>query len=76
MISSLQSKATVRQKRREAELSGLSTSEDSRRGGRPLSLRRAGGGEKEEEGEVSTGRDTSRREREGVRKSQRIVKGK
>ena len=41
-----------------------------------MSLRRTGGGEKEEEGETSAGRDTSRSKREGVRKSQRIVKGK
>ena len=86
----LQSKATVslrqRQKRREAERSGgeLMSETDSRRGSRPSSLRRDGGGrgggweiEKEKgdgEGEgTSAGQDTDRRE--GVRKSQRIVKG-
>ena len=79
-----------RQKRREAERSGgESMSEtDSRRGSHPSSLRRDGGGggggweiekekgdgEGEGEGEgTGAGQDTDRRE--GVRKSQRIVKG-
>ena len=67
-----QSKATVslrqRQKSREAERSAVSASEDSRRGSRSSSLRRIG-----EEENLSWQESN---QREGVRKSQRVVKGK